>query len=172
MFAGTLVLGLGLLAAVSPAMAADAADGSQSGKLDTKTRGTNVRASQLIGLNVWNGNGKELGEVNDLVIDTASGRIRYAAVSYGGFLGLGDKLFAVPWQAFHFRASEDSKEPRLVLNVSEEKIKNAPGFDQDHWPDFGDREFTSGIDRHYGVHLGGRRGVNVDVNVERKNRGQ
>src|SRR3954470_6270786 len=77
-----------------------AAAGHDFGKLDDKTRGATIRASQLMGQNLKNSNGDSVGEIKDLVIDS-SGKIRYAAVTYGGFLGLGSKLFAVPFEAFH-----------------------------------------------------------------------
>src|SRR5262249_38697116 len=73
------------------------ADQKNLGKLDRRTSGETFRASQLIGANIQNDNGDSVGEVNDLVIDSNSGRIRYAAVQYGGFLGVGSKLFAVPF---------------------------------------------------------------------------
>ncbi len=74
-------------------------DRVNAAKVDSKTTGETVRASQLIGMNIQNEQGKSLGEINDLVLDANSGKIRYAAVTYGGFLGVGDKLFAVPWGA-------------------------------------------------------------------------
>jgi sporulation protein YlmC with PRC-barrel domain len=120
------------------------------GRLDSKTTGQVIRASQLIGMNVESRSGESLGEVNDLVLDAGSGRIRYAALSFGGVLGIGDKLFAVPWQMFSCtRDPEDSNEFRLVLNVEEEALKNAPGFDQSKWPDMADKRFSSQVDEFY-----------------------
>ncbi len=138
----------------------------EAGALDDVMSGANIRASQLIGMNIQNQEGKSLGSVNDIVIDARSGRVRYAAVSYGGFLGLGDKLFAVPWGAFHYAKAADADEYRLVLRVSEEQMKSATGFDQNTWPDFADRNFTSQLDKHYGIeHRSDRRRGKVDVRV-------
>ncbi len=150
------------------------------GNVDDATSGSNVRASQLIGMNIQNPEGKSLGSVNDIVIDAQSGKIRYAAVSYGGFLGLGDKLFAVPWGAFKCEKGDEAGEYNLVLSATEQQLKNAQGFDQNNWPDFADRKFTAEIDRHYGVEFQADRrrggvdvkvgpgGVDVDVDTDRR----
>lgn len=166
MHAGLLVLGLGVLTATAPQALTAESSRSRASRLDAKMGGANARVSQIIGMTVRNNEGKDIGTVNDIVIDAASGRVRYAALSYGGFLGLGDKLFAVPWGAFEYRPAKEGDEYHLVLNVSEEKIKSAKGFDQDKWPDFGNREFTRGLDAHYGFELrrGNRRG-GVDLRV-------
>ena len=96
-----------------------------------------------------------------------SGKIRYAAVTYGGFLGVGDKMFAVPWEAFSCKSEADDPDNYfLVLNVTESQLEGAKGFDQDNWPDFADTKFTGEIDQRYGVDRRNRRdrpGVNVDV---------
>lgn len=94
------------------------------------------RASHVIGMTIKNAEGKDLGTVNDFVVDMKNGQIRYLAVSYGGWLGLGDKLFAVPREKFEVRRFADSDKHYLVLDVSEEKLKKAKGFDQDNWPEF------------------------------------
>ena len=60
----------------------------------------------IIGSNVVNQQNEDLGKIEDLVIDTSAGRIAYAVLSFGGFLGLGDKYFAIPWEGFRFDISE------------------------------------------------------------------
>jgi len=127
-------------------------DHASVGKLDRRTSGSNVRASQLIGANIQNDNGDSVGEINDLVIDGNTGRVRYAAVTYGGFLGMGSKLFAVPFEAFHVKSkSANSNDYVLVLNVTKDQLKGAEGFDKDRWPDFADRNFTRELERRYNV---------------------
>ncbi|MEZ6073714.1 MAG: PRC-barrel domain-containing protein [Pirellulales bacterium] len=126
---------------------------------------TTMRASELIGMNIQNPQEESVGEVNDLVVDTRNGKLRYAAVTYGGFLGVGDKMFAVPWDAF--RIEQDGNDPgeyHLVLNVSERQLEGAQGFDQDHWPNFADHNFTDDLDARYGVRRAERDRVDVDVN--------
>lgn len=124
------------------------------GKLDTKTSGANIRASQLIGANLKNSSDESVGEIKDLVLDANTGKVRYAAVTYGGFLGLGSKLFAVPFEAFRVRQntnSASSGDYTLTLDVTKEQLKGAQGFNNDHWPDFADTTFTQELDRRYKV---------------------
>jgi sporulation protein YlmC with PRC-barrel domain len=102
------------------------------------------KASEMIGKNVENPNGDNLGKVEDVVIDTA-GEVGYAVLSFGGFLGMGDKLFAVPWHALAH--SQDGKQ--LILDVPKDKLENAPGFDKNNWPDMKDAQFRSGISSFY-----------------------
>lgn len=109
------------------------------------------RASKVIGLNVTTPNNEEtIGEVDDLVIDGENGMIRYAAVSVGGFLGIGDKMVAVPWKAFECHKDADGNS-YLSLDTTKEKLEKAPGFDQDNWPDFGNLQWSTDNDRHYDV---------------------
>lgn len=127
-------------------------DRSQIGTLDNKTSGASFRASKLIGMNIQNELDKSVGEVNDMVLDASTGKVRYLAVTYGGFLGLGNKMFAVPYEAFTCRPdANDRDETILVLNVTQQQLDGATGFDEDHWPDFGDTKFTSELDKRYGV---------------------
>lgn len=88
------------------------------------------KASTFIGSTVENAQGENLGKIDDLVIDPATGRITYAALVYGGVLGIGGKLFAVSWDAL--RLQPDGK--TFVLNVSKEMLENATGFDRNNWP--------------------------------------
>jgi sporulation protein YlmC with PRC-barrel domain len=104
-------------------------------------------ASKLIGESVVNLQNEDLGKIHELVIDAKSGRMAYAVLSFGGFLGMGTKLFAMPWSAFTFA----DKENKLVLNVDKEKLKSAPGFEKDaNWPNFADRTWGASIHSYYG----------------------
>ena len=89
-----------------------------------------VKASSVIGTRVVNPNGDSLGEIKEVVFDPCTGRVAYAVVSFGGFLGMGEKLFAIPFSAFEYNLTKN----RYELDVSEERLKQAPGFDPDHWP--------------------------------------
>lgn len=122
-------------------------------KLDDKTTGPTVRASQLIGANIKNSNDESVGENKDLVLDT-SGKVRYAAVTYGGFLGINSKMFAVPFEAFHVRTNDSKLSTSnyvLTLDVTKEQLQGDQGFDNDHWPDFADTKFTQDLARRYKV---------------------
>jgi sporulation protein YlmC with PRC-barrel domain len=96
------------------------------------------QATKMIASKVVNPAGEELGTLKDLVIDLEDGRIAYAVLSFGGFLGMGDKYFAIPWEAFVLNA----KDSTLILDVDSEVLKAAPGFDKDHWPN--DAQYEGG----------------------------
>jgi hypothetical protein len=84
----------------------------------------------MIGDPVKNMQGEDLGKIEELMIDRDSGRVAYAVLSFGGVLGLGDKLFAIPWDALRLSTEEKA----FFLDVDKEQLKNAPGFDKDNWP--------------------------------------
>lgn len=106
-----------------------------------------VSASKIIGEAVVNREDESLGKIHELVIDAREGRLAYAVLSFGGFMGMGNKLFAMPWQAFEFANTEN----KLILNVDKEKLRAAPGFDTDaKWPDFADRTWGGTIHEYYG----------------------
>jgi sporulation protein YlmC with PRC-barrel domain len=136
-------------------------DRDEAGQLDEATHGANIRASQMIGMGIENSEGQSVGEVNDIVIDAANAEVRYAAVTYGGFLGIGDKMFAVPFEAFDVKHDPDDPDAHiLVLDVTQRQLEGAEGFDENNWPDFGDHEFCEELDRRYGIDRDGR--VNAD----------
>ena len=110
---------------------------------------TTFRSSELIGMPVRNREGKDLGKIEDLVVELNSGDIRYAALSFGGFAGFGDKLFAVPWQAMTFKFGEDDR--YFVFDTTQEQLERSPGFDQNNWPDVADPAWAASIDKHYKV---------------------
>ena len=93
-----------------------------------------MAADTLEGDRVVNAAGETLGKIRDIMIDVPSGRVAYAVLSVGGLAGIGDKLFAIPWAALILDADNHC----FVLNVDKEKLKNAPGFDKDHWPSMAD----------------------------------
>ncbi len=91
-----------------------------------------MRASQFIGTDIYNNDNASLGEVEDIVLDGGHSQISYVAVSYGGLLGIGDKLFAVPYPAFKFRPVDKGK---VYLDINKDTLKNQQGFDKNNWPD-------------------------------------
>lgn len=105
------------------------------------------RASKLTGMNVRNMQGEELGTINDFMVDVQTGKVQYAAMSVGGVLGVGDKLFAVPFAQLKFDHGQD--EMFFVLDMSKEKIAAAPGFNQNDWPDFADPKWAAKVEQHY-----------------------
>ena len=105
-----------------------------------------MAASTMIGDHVVNREGKEVGTIHELMIDLDSGRVTYAVLKFGGFLGMGEKLFAVPWPSL----SVDLDRERFVLDVDVDKLKSAPGFDKSDWPNMGDRYWGTEIHKFYG----------------------
>jgi sporulation protein YlmC with PRC-barrel domain len=128
MFAAGLML-IGGLVAISKAAGPD--------HMNTEHHGW--KASELIGQSVYTTDDQEKGKIKDLMIGP-DGRVAYAAVSFGGFLGIGDKLFAVPLDAIHIEW-KDGKFYRARVNVTEESIKQRQGFEDGRWPEQGDHGF-------------------------------
>ncbi|HEY6565634.1 MAG TPA: PRC-barrel domain-containing protein [Pirellulaceae bacterium] len=106
------------------------------------------RVSFLLNMAVKNAQGKAIGSINDIVLDPTKGEIRYVAVSFGGFLGLGGKLFAVPWDALEFSLDRDGYH-YFLFDVTEEAMQAAPGFDQNTWPDFADEKWDVDVQTFY-----------------------
>ena len=105
-------------------------------------------ATKMIGSRIVNPAGEQLGSLKELVIDLEDGRIAYAVLAFGGFIGLGDKLFAIPWEALMFNTNDQT----FVLNVEKEVLQEAPGFDKERWPDNAQYEagWLSDIYEYYG----------------------
>jgi hypothetical protein len=96
-------------------------------------------ADSLLGNDVYNASGEKLGIIKEFMIEMDTGRISYAVLSFGGFLGLGDRLFAVPWESLRLNA----RSHRFVLDVPKETLKEAPGFDKHHWPSIAGRFYST-----------------------------
>jgi sporulation protein YlmC with PRC-barrel domain len=105
-----------------------------------------MSAGSLSGDRVRNSAGDDLGKVEDIMLDVPTGRVAYAVLSFGGFLGMGNKLFAIPWEALTL----DEGEKQFILNVDKQVLETAPGFDKDNWPDMADPSWGSQIFSHYG----------------------
>lgn len=138
-------LGTALLGNAAAADRETRATLSRAPSQEAQATGPNVRASKLIGMDVRNTQGERLGEIKDLVIDVNSDRVHYAILSFGGFLGVGDKLFAYPVRSFSQSADGD----KLVLNVDKSRLKAAPGFEKDRSPDWG--RYSEEIERYHGA---------------------
>lgn len=106
-----------------------------------------LSATSVIGDKVKNHQGEDLGKIEEIMLDTDNGRISYAVLSFGGFLGMGDKLFAIPWNALHLNTEEKC----FRLDVNKERLENAPGFNKDNWPNMADRKWGQSIYDYYNV---------------------
>ena len=105
-----------------------------------------MSASSLSGDTVRNPAGDDLGKIKDIMIDIPRGQIAYAVLSFGGVLGMGDKLFAIPWNSLEL----DEDEKCFILDADKQTLDNAPGFNKDNWPDMADEAWGTRIHQHYG----------------------
>jgi sporulation protein YlmC with PRC-barrel domain len=106
-----------------------------------------LSASTLKGDSVRNSAGEDLGKIDQIMIDIPTGQVAYAVLSFGGVLGIGDKLFAVPWSSL----TVDEDEQCFILDVDKQTLETAPGFDKDNWPDMADAAWGESIYTHYGA---------------------
>lgn len=116
------------------------------GEVNFSGPGPQVMAAETLqGDRVVNGNGEDLGEILAIMIDVPSGRVAYAVLSFGGMMGIGDKLFAIPWSALTL----DANRRCFVLDMTLERLKRAPGFDRHHWPSMADPGWASQVHSFY-----------------------
>ncbi|MGZ9030946.1 MAG: PRC-barrel domain-containing protein [Burkholderiaceae bacterium] len=104
------------------------------------------RASKIMGMDVVNRQGEKVGDIEDIVLDR-NGSVAYAIVSTGGFLGVGDKLHAVPWRSLEANAGTG----QFTLDVDKEKLGKAPGFDNNGFPDVNDPKWSAENRKHFPV---------------------
>lgn len=105
-----------------------------------------MTAGTLVGDKVVNRQGETLGSIDEIMLDVTLGRVAYAVMAAGGFMGLGEKLFAIPWNALTL----DTDRKCFVLDANKETFRDAPGFDKDHWPEEADTTWHQAVHRHYG----------------------
>ena len=105
-----------------------------------------LSATAVLGDAVVNRAGETLGKIEELMLDLEKGRVAYAILSLGGFLGMGEKLFAVPFEALKLDASRE----HFMLDVDKNKLKNAPGFDRNYPPQASDRTWGAEVYKFYG----------------------
>jgi hypothetical protein len=104
-----------------------------------------MAANTLEGDDVVNTAEEKLGKLEHIMIDVPTGRVAYGVLSFGGFLGMGDKLFAIPWGALRI----DPSNHRFILDVDKETLKKAPGFDKDHWPSLAVEQWAREVHTYY-----------------------
>ena len=90
-----------------------------------------LTAFSVIGEKVYNHAEGRLGTIKDIMLDLSGGKIEYVVIEMGGFLGIGEKFFAIPYSLLKV----DPANERFILNQNKETLENAPGFDKDHWPE-------------------------------------
>jgi len=108
---------------------------------------TVFRASKIKGMDVRNDKNEHLGSIDELVIDVPKGHVKYLALSFGSVFTGGNKLFAVPLSACTLNHANDKT--FIALHVSQEHLRNAPGFDKNNWPNTADPNWSKDIDAFY-----------------------
>jgi sporulation protein YlmC with PRC-barrel domain len=103
-------------------------------------------ASSITGDEVYNSQSEHLGQIKEIMIDRRTGQVAYAVLAVGGFLGMAEKLFAIPWEAL----TVDDEDGYLILDVDKSVLKEAPGFDKSEWPTRPDRTLIDSIHSHFG----------------------
>ena len=104
-----------------------------------------LSSTTLIGDKVVNLKGEEIGKVEEIMIDIYTGQVAYVVVSFGGFLGLGNKLFAMPWATLRV----DTEHKIFVMDADKELLKNAPGFDKNDWPETPNGQWYHEVYQYY-----------------------
>lgn len=101
---------------------------------------------KLQGYKVYSADGERLGRIKDVIVDLSFGKVAYAVLQFGGFFGIGDKYFAIPWEALMPNPEDDN----FILDIDKNLLLQAEGFDKNDWPDMADYRWGLGIYSHYG----------------------
>jgi sporulation protein YlmC with PRC-barrel domain len=112
-----------------------------------------LTASSIIGDKIENTQGESIGKIKDIMLNTQDGKIQYLIIEFGGFIGFGEKLFAIPFAAVKL----NTKNADFVLNIDKEFLEKAPGFDKDHWPETNGHYFD--VNTYWGTFMGPNTGV-------------
>jgi sporulation protein YlmC with PRC-barrel domain len=104
-----------------------------------------MAAATLDGNKVLTTDGEDVGNISDIMLDVQGGRIAYAVLKSGSFLGMGGTLYAIPWSALTL----DTDNKCFHLDMTAQRIKEAPGFDKDHWPAFADEQWSTSVYSYY-----------------------
>ena len=107
----------------------------------------NIRASRVEGTEVYNRTGEHLGQIDDLVIGKRDGEVKYAIMSFGGFLGIGEEYHPVPWDALTY----DQQRGGYVVDMTSEQLREAPHYESQKEPDWADPAYGRRINDHYGI---------------------
>lgn len=108
-----------------------------------------LTATSIIGDRIENPQGEDLGKIDNVMVNVHNGQIEYVVVEFGAFLGVGGKLFAIPFHQLQL----DPDRKLFILNKDKEYLKQAPGFDKDHWPDTNEHTYFDNVNLYYGNYL-------------------
>ena len=121
-------------------------DPDQTGAVKAADR---LNAKSIIGHEIRNPQGEDLGKIDNLMVNLQKGEVEYAVVEFGSFLGIGGKLFAVPFTELRRDADNDV----FILDRDKEYLKKSPGFDKTHWPETNDHSYFDNVSMYYGSYL-------------------
>jgi hypothetical protein len=113
---------------------------------DTKEIGRLISSGKVAGTSVENPNGDNLGHIRDVMIDKVSGEVAYAVLKYGSFLGVGGKLFALPWDVLEY----DTARSAYVVDIPEDQLRGGPGFVENNEPNWSDPAYNKTLHDYYG----------------------
>jgi sporulation protein YlmC with PRC-barrel domain len=116
----------------------------------THETGSLIAASKVNGTSVYNRSGESLGSVYDIMINKMSGQVAYAVMSFGGFLGIGERYHPLPWESLTY----DTKLGGYVVDVPRDRLEKAPSYGRDETP-WGDPDYGRRVSDYYGVPIGG-----------------
>jgi sporulation protein YlmC with PRC-barrel domain len=108
-----------------------------------------IRATTVKGTDVYNPEGEHVGHIDDIVLGKTSGKAEYAIMSFGGFLGMGEKFHPLPWQSLTY----DPALGGYVVAVSRDQLEGAPSYIADEEPDWNDPEYGRRLSGYYGYPL-------------------
>lgn len=112
----------------------------------TNTVTSVVSSDRVLGTNVYNPNGDKLGSVEGLQIDKQSGKVHYAVMEFGGFLGVGKDVYPLPWDSLKY----DTNLGGYVMSLTKEQLEAAPKYERDSAQDYND-EYGRKVNEYYGV---------------------
>lgn len=106
-----------------------------------------IGADRVDGTAVYNAAGERLGDIHDVMIDKVSGRVAYAIMSFGGFLGIGEKYHPLPWNVLKYSTEQGG----YVVNLSKDQLEGGPSYDEGDDPAWGDRDYEKKLHDYYGL---------------------
>ncbi len=113
---------------------------------EIETSGDLISSDKVEGTSVYNREGEQLGTIDRLMIDKQTGRVHYAIMSFGGFLGMGNSFHPLPWQSLIYERDAG----RYVVDLDRERLENAPSYEDTAEPSWNDPEYGRRVSSYYG----------------------
>jgi hypothetical protein len=120
---------------------------TQYSRVATDETGDLISSDKVEGTAVYNRGGEKLGSIHSVMIDKRSGKVAYAVMSFGGFLGIGDRYHPLPWNALTY----DSRQGGYIVDLDRSMLEGAPSYSTGEMPDWNDREWSRQVQDYYGA---------------------